>query len=155
MDLDVPKYEDDQLWIASLAVTSRFSELAVTAGALPALRLPGPPTTARSFVKGDVLPVGAEIELRRDFKQGAVQLTVHPQTAAKEAPPVLTRTVELADRAAAEQPRAFAVDTTALGPSQFVLRLAVRDQEDRRAETAVLFEVVEQPIPADPKPAAP
>jgi hypothetical protein len=49
----------------------------------------------------------------------------------------------LADRAAAEQPRAFAVDTTALGAGQFVLRLAVRDQEGRRAETAVLFDVIE------------
>jgi hypothetical protein len=27
---------------------------------------------------------------------------------------------------------------------QFVLRLAVRDQENRRAETAVLFEVIQQ-----------
>ena len=144
VDLDVPKYEDDQLWIASLAVTSRFSELAVTAGALPALRLPGPPTTARSFMKGDVMTIGTEVGVRRDFKQGAVQLTVHPQNAAKEAPALLTRTVELADRSAAEQPRAFAIDTAALGPGQFVLRLTVRDQEDRSADTAVLFEVVEQ-----------
>ena len=108
----------------------------------------GLPTTARTFVKGDVITVGAEIGLRRDFKQGAVHLTVLPQTAAKDAPPVLTRTVELADRAAGEQPRAFAIDTTALGPGQFVLRLTVRDQEDRSAETAVLFEVVEQ-VPGD------
>lgn len=45
---------------------------------------------------------------------------------------------------AAEQPRAFAIDTTALGAGQFVLRLTVRDQDERTAETAVLFEVVEQ-----------
>jgi hypothetical protein len=58
---------------------------------------------------------------------------------------VLSRTLERADRTAAEQPRAFAVDTAALGAGQFIVRLAVRDQEGRRAETAVLFDVVEPP----------
>jgi VWFA-related protein len=145
IDIDVPKYEDDDLRIDGVALTSEPAALTLTTGVSPiALGLPGPPTTARTFVKGDVITVGAEIGLRRDFQQGAVQLTVHSQTAAKDAPPILTRTVELADRGAAEQPRAFAIDTAALGPGQFVLRLAVRDQENRRAETAVLFEVVEQ-----------
>jgi hypothetical protein len=37
------------------------------------------------------------------------------------------------------------VDTAALGAGQFIVRLAVRDQEGRRAETAVLFDVVEPP----------
>jgi hypothetical protein len=95
-------------------------------------------------VKGDVITLGAEIGVRRDFTSGAVDLTVHEQAASLEAPPVLTRTVELADRAIAQQSRAFAIDTAALGAGQFVLRLAVRDQENRRAETAVLFEVIEQ-----------
>jgi hypothetical protein len=133
------------LRIDGVALTSKPAALTLTSGTSPvALGLPGPPTTARTFVKGDVITVGAEIGLRRDFTNGAVHLTVHPQTAAKDVPPLLTRTVELTDRARAEQPRAFAVDTTALGPGQFVLRLAVRDQEGRTADTAVLFEVIEQ-----------
>jgi VWFA-related protein len=145
VDVDVPKYRDNELRIDGVALTSTRAAPMLTSGTSPiVLGLPGPPTTARTFVKGDVITVGAEIGLRRDFAKGSVELTVHPQTASKDAPALLTRTVELADRAAAEQPRAFAVDTTALGPGQFVLRLTVRDQEDRSAETAVLFEVVEQ-----------
>jgi hypothetical protein len=151
IDVDVPKFEDDDLRIDGVALTSLPAALTMTSGTSPAaLGLPGPPTTARTFVKGDVITVGAEIGLRRDFKQGAVQLTVHPQTAARDAPPVLTRTVELTDREAAEQPRAFAIDTTALGAGQFVLRLAVRDQADRTADTAVLFEVIEPAAPSAP-----
>jgi VWFA-related protein len=145
LDIDVPKYEDDDLRIDGVALTSKPAALTMTTGASPiALGLPGPPTTARTFVKGDVITVGAEIGLRRDFKQGSVQLTLHSQAAATDAPRLLTRAVELADRAAAEQPRAFALDTSALGSGQFILRLTVRDQEDRSAETAVLFEVIEQ-----------
>ncbi len=145
LDIDVPKYEDDALHIDGVVVTSLPAALTITSGTSPvALGLPSPPTTARTFVKGDVITVGAEIALRRDFQQGVVQLTVHPQSAPTDVLPLLTRTVELANRAAAEQPRAFALHTTALGPGQFVLRLTVRDQEDRSAETAVLFEVIEQ-----------
>ncbi len=144
LDIDVPKYEDDDLRIDGVALTSKPAALTMTSGSSPiALGLPGPPTTARTFVRGDVITVGAEIGVRRDFKAGAVQLTLHAQTAAKGSPAVLTRTIELPDRPAAEQPRAFAIDTTALGAGQFVLRLTVRDQDNRSAETAVLFEVVE------------
>jgi hypothetical protein len=109
-----------------------------------ALGLPGPPTTARTFVKGDVITVGAEIGVRRNFTRGFVQLVVHTQTADKDATPLLTRTIEFADRAAADQPRAFAVDTSALGAGQYLLRLVVRDADGKSAETAVLFEVVER-----------
>jgi VWFA-related protein len=147
LDVDVPQYDDNRMWIDGVALTSRVAPLTATSGTSPmSLGLPGPPTTARTFVKGDVITVGAEIGLRRDFTNGAVELTVHEQSAEREAPPALTRTVPLADRATAEQPRAFAIDTAALGPGQFVLRLAVRDQENRRAETAVLFEVIEQQV---------
>jgi hypothetical protein len=125
----------------------------MTSGTSPAaLGLPGPPTTARTFVKGDVMTVGAELGVRRDFTSGAVDLTVHPQAAARDALPVLSRTLELADRTAAEQPRAFAVDTAVLDAGQFILRLAVRDQEGRRAETAVLFDVVEPQTPSQGAP---
>jgi hypothetical protein len=145
IDIDVPKYDDDRMWVDGVALTSRVAPLTATSGTSPiALGLPGPPTTARTFVKGDVVTLGAEVSVRRDFTSGAVELTVHDQSAEREAPPVLTRTVALTDRAAAEQPRAFAIDTGVLGTGQFVLRLAARDQEKRRAETAVLFEVIEQ-----------
>ena len=153
IDVDVPKYEDDELRIDGVALTSLPAALTMTSGTSPAaLGLPGPPTTARTFVKGDVITVGAEIGVRRDFTSGAIELTAHPQSAAADAPPLLRRTLELADRTAAGQPRAFAVETAALGAGQFILRLAVRDQDGRRAETAVLFEVVE---PQDPAQAAP
>jgi hypothetical protein len=156
VDVDVPKYQDDDLRIDGVALTSLPAALTMTRGTSPAvLGLPGPPTTARTFVKGDVITLGAEIGVRRDFTSGAVELTVLEQSAPPDSSPVLTRTVELADRTAAEQPRAFAVDTAALGAGQFVLRLAVRDQANRRAETAVLFEVIEPAVPVAPTSAAP
>ena len=144
---DEPEYKDDELRIDGVALTSLPAALTVTSGtSTAALGLPGPPTTARTFVKGDLVTVGAEIGVRRDFTRGAIQLTVHPQESAADAPPVLSRTLELADRAAADQPRAFALDTTALSAGRFILRVVVGDQEGRRAETAVLFEVVERQI---------
>ncbi len=142
LDIDVPKYEDDDLRIEGVALTSKPAVLAVTSGTSPAaLGLPGPPTTARTFVKGDVITIGAEIGVPRDFTTGSLQLTVHPQTASKDAAPALTRTIELPDRAAAIQSRAFAVDTSVLDVGKYVLRLAVRHRDDS-ADTAVLFEVV-------------
>jgi hypothetical protein len=146
LDIDVPKYENDDLRIDGVALTSMPAALTLTTGTSPvALGLPGPPTTARTFVKGDVITVGAEIGAPRDFAKGSVQLTVHPQTAAKDDLPALTRTIELADRTAALQPRAFAVDTTALDAGAYVLRLSVR-QGDDTAETAVLFQVVDRTV---------
>jgi hypothetical protein len=144
VDVDVPKYEDDKLRIDGVALTSLPAALTTTSGASPmALGLPGPPTTARTFVRGDVITVGAEIGVPKEFTNGAVRLSVRPQTAGPETPPLLARRVELVDRAAAERPRAFAVDTAALGAGQFMLRLMVEDERARQAETAVLFEVVE------------
>jgi hypothetical protein len=95
-------------------------------------------------VRGDVISVGAELGVRRDFVMGVVRLTVESQQAAAGAPPLLTRTVPLPNRAALDRPRVFAIETAALGAGQFVLRLVLEDQEERRAETAVLFEIVEQ-----------
>jgi hypothetical protein len=36
------------------------------------------------------------------------------------------------------------IELAPFGADQFVLRLAVRDQDSRRAETAVQFQVIEQ-----------
>jgi VWFA-related protein len=148
VDVDVPQYRNNQLRIDGVALSSTLATPMLTSGGPAALGLPGPPTTARTFVKGDVITVGAEIGVRRDFTTGAIELTVHPQAAAPDAPPALSRTLELGDRTAAGQPQAFAVDTAALGAGPFILRLAVRDQEGRRAETAVLFDVVEPQTPS-------
>jgi hypothetical protein len=153
VDVDVPTYEDDGLRIDGVALTSLPAALTITSGTSPAvLGLPGPPTTARTFVTGDVITVGAEIGVRRDFRSGAVQLSVHSPHAAKDALPLLTRTVDLPDRANADQPRAFAIDTAVLGAGQFVLRLSVRDHQARQAETVVLFEIIEpaSAIPSSP-----
>lgn len=151
LDVEVPAFDNDGFRVNGITLTSLPAALAITAGISPmALGLPTPPTTARAFVQGDVITVAAEIGTRREFTAGAVELTVHEQSAPRETPPLLTRSVELADRATAEHPRAFAIDTTGLGAGQFVLRLAVRDQENRRAETAVLFEVLEPQVQSAP-----
>jgi VWFA-related protein len=145
VDVDVPKYEDDDLRIDGVVLTSPAAARTLTSGTSPAaLGLPGPPTTARTFVQGDVVSVGAELGVRRDFVQGVVRLTVESQQAAAEAPPLLARTVALFDRAAVDQPRVFAIDTDALGAGQFLLRLVLEDQGGRQVDTAVLFEVVDE-----------
>ena len=64
------------------------------------------------------------------------------QAAGAAGPALLQRTVELTDRAAAGQQRAWTVDTKSLGAGQFVLRLAIRDTRGHAADTAVLFDVV-------------
>jgi VWFA-related protein len=145
LDVDVPKYGDDELRIDGVALTAPGAERTPTSGVSPtALGLPGPPTTARRFVRGDVISVGAELGVPRDFVQGVVRLTVESQQAGAGAPPILTREVPLPDRAAADPVRVFAIETAALGVGPFVLRLVLEDQQGRHTDTAVLFEVVEQ-----------
>ena len=155
-DIDVPKFEDDDncpplldlcgLQFGGLAVTSSAAASMRSAGSLAdSLGLPGPPTTARTFVRGDVITVSADLATPDSFKQGTLHLTVRSQTAtADSAPPLLERTVTLADREAAHQVRAWPVDTSVLGVEEFVLRLTVRDARGRSAETGVLFEVVDK-----------
>ncbi len=144
-DLDVPKLDDDTLWIGGLALTSLPAILATTGGTTTVgLGLPTPPTTGRIFVAGDVLTISAEIATPREFDRGSVQLAVHTQSDPPGSRPILEWTVELSSRDAAHRSRSFAVPTGALGVGDFVLRLTVRDTNGRRAETAVLFEVVSQ-----------
>jgi VWFA-related protein len=155
-DIDVPRFEDDEncppllpelcgLWVGGLAVTSRPASLFVTQGTSPlTLSLPTPPTTARTFVLGDVLTVSADVATPRRFRNGTMRLTVHEQHAAAEDSPLWDDATMLADRADAHRPRAWTVNTAALGPGKFILRLSVFDDDDRTAETAMLFEVVEQ-----------
>jgi hypothetical protein len=75
-----------------------------------------------------------------------MRLTVHEQQAAAEDAPLWEEAAILADRADAHRPRAWTVNTAALGPGKFVLRLSVFDDDDRTAETAMLFEVVEPQV---------
>jgi hypothetical protein len=143
-DIDVPSFGTDRLWIGGVALTSLPAALGITAGSTAAvLHLPGPPTTARTFVSGDVVTVGAGIVIPQSFARGAVRLAVHAQDEMDEAPR-LDRTVELPDRATATQPRVWTLPTRALGAGQYVLRLTLQDDRGQEARTAVLFEVVEQ-----------
>jgi VWFA-related protein len=143
-DIDVPAFDADRLWIGGIALTSLPAALGITAGSTTAaLNLSGPPTTARTFVSGDVLTVGAGVVVPPSFARGAVRLTVHAQDDPGGVPR-LDRTVELPDREVATQPRVWTLPTRALGAGQFVLRLTIQDDRGREAQTAVLFEVVEQ-----------
>jgi VWFA-related protein len=143
-DIDVPSFGTDRLWIGGVALTSLPAALGITAGSTAAvLHLPGPPTTARTFVSGDVVTVGAGIVIPQSFARGAVRLAVHAQDEMDGAPR-LDRTVELPDRATATQPRVWTLPTRALGAGQYVLRLTLQDDRGQEARTAVLFEVVEQ-----------
>jgi hypothetical protein len=143
-DIDVPAFDADRLWIGGVALTSLPAALAITAGTTAAaLNLPGPPTTTRTFVSGDVVTVSAGVVIPPAFTRGAVRLTVYRQDDLTGTPR-LDRTVELPDRAMAAQPRVWTLATSALGPGQFVLRLTLQDDRGREAQTAVLLEVVEQ-----------
>jgi VWFA-related protein len=143
-DIDVPRFEPDRLWIGGVALTSLPAALGITAGSTTAaLNLPGPPTTARTFVSGDVVTVSAGVVIPPSFARGAVRLTVHAQDDV-DGVPRLDRTIELPDRAAATQPRVWTLPARALGAGRYVLRLTLHDDRAQEARTAVLFEVVEQ-----------
>jgi hypothetical protein len=142
LDLDVPKWEDDTLWIGGLAVTTAAAAQAVTAVSAPLdLGLPGPPTSARRFARGEPFTASAQIVVPRGFRSGAVQMVVRRQFARRDAPPLLERTEVVPDRAAAEAPRAWAIDTSALAPGEYVLQLTVHDDRNRSAQTAMVFEI--------------
>lgn len=155
-DIDVPRFDDEGrcptllphlcgFWIGGLALTSPAAARVVTRGSPSDLPLPFPPTTARTFVLGDVITAAASVVTPRDFRTGTLQLTVHAQTAAPAGVPLLSQTAPLADRAEAHQPRAWQVDTARLGTGAFILRLTVRDHEGRSREAVVGFEVVGTP----------
>jgi hypothetical protein len=143
LDVDVPKYEDDDLRIDGVALTSVPAALAPTSGTSPtALGLPGPPTANRTFVKGDVVTVVAEIGLSRDFVRGALELVL---TGLPDDGSAIRRwTVDLPDAAAAVLPRPVDVDTANLNAGKYILRLIVRDSDNKSASTAVVFDVVAQ-----------
>jgi VWFA-related protein len=146
LDVDVPDFTADELRIDGVALTSLPALLGITMGTSPiAMGLTGPPTAARTFVKGDVITVGMEIHTSpRAFTSGAVELAVRPQAAAAGSKPVLQRILTLADRAALDRPRLFQINTAELAAGAYVLRLTVRDSTGRSAQTAAMFEVVEQ-----------
>jgi hypothetical protein len=101
------------------------------------------PTTARTFIRGDVITLSAGVSTPKNFTTCTLQLTVHPQEPTESAKPSLfDRTIEVASRDAAEQPRAWVLDTSVLTPGAFVLRLTLRDAGGRSANTAVLFDIV-------------
>jgi hypothetical protein len=143
LDIDMPKFDEEKLWIGGIALTSEVASRALTAGVSSAeLNLPTPPTTARTFVKGDVVTLSAGVHTPANFTTGLLQLTVHPQSS-PSGPALLDRTIDLPSRDAAHQPRAWVLDTSVLTPGAFVLRLTLRDAGGRWANTAVLFDIVE------------
>ncbi len=151
LDIVVPDYAAGDLRIDGVAITSLPAALTITLGAstIP-LGLTGPPTAARTFVKGDVITVGVEvISSARTFTSGAIELGVRPQ-GAPEGKPVLQRILTLADRAAIDRPRLFQVNTAELTAGAYVLSLTVRDTSGKAADTAVLFEVIEKQTPQKP-----
>ncbi len=156
-DIDVPRFEDDErcppllpelcgLWVGGLALTSQPSSRFVTQGTSPmVLGLPSPPTTARTFVLGDVLTVSADVATPRGFRHGTMRLTVHEQSAASpDQTPMWDDAVALTDRADAHRTRPWTVHTSAIGAGKFILRLTVVDDDHRSAETAMLFDIVDQ-----------
>jgi hypothetical protein len=152
LDLDVPPFQDERLGIGGLAVTSKPSALAVTSGPPPdALHLPTPPTTARTFVQGDVITLSAGVATPAGFTTGAIRLTVRAAAAAASDPPLLDRTTELPTREAALQPRTWVIDTAALPPGEFVLRLTLRDADGREVDTVMRFAITPPPVPVAPK----
>jgi hypothetical protein len=142
LDLDVPKWEEDTLWIGGLAVTTTATARGVTAMNTPVeLGLPGPPTTGRRFVQGETLTASAQVVVPRRFVSGTVQMMVRRQFSPRDAPALLNRSIDLADRMAAEAPSLWTIDTATVPAGEYVLQLTVRDDRDRSAETAMTFEV--------------
>jgi hypothetical protein len=141
LDIDVPKFADERLWIGGLAVSSPAA-LAVQAGTLPDdLGLSAPPTTMRTFPRGTEITISADVATPASFRGGTIRMTVRPERATGDSPPALDRTTTLADRPSAERAHAWTIDTSALGAGRFVLRLTLRETSGASADTAMLFDV--------------
>jgi hypothetical protein len=155
-DIDVPRFSHGEpcppllpelcsLRIAGLAVTSPSSDSFVTEGTpSAALGLPTSPTTARTFVSGEVLTVSADLATPQGFWQGVMHLTVHHRAALPAHPALIGQTVDLADAADAHRTQRWTVDTGRIGTGEFVLRLSVREAGSQFAEAALRFDVVER-----------
>jgi hypothetical protein len=141
LDVDVPKFEDERLWIGGLAVSSPAA-LAIQAGTLPDdLGLSAPPTTTRSFPVGTEITVSADMTTPQSFSDATLRMTVRPQDAPEDSAPVLDRTTTLVDRQTADRTHAWTIGTDVLGPGRFVLHLTLREASGRSAETTMLFDV--------------
>jgi VWFA-related protein len=67
LDIDVPRFDEDRLWVGGLAVASPQA-LAVQAGSLDGdLGLSDPPTTKRTFIRGDEISLAAEAQAPASF----------------------------------------------------------------------------------------
>jgi len=129
VDVDVPGF-DDRALLSDVTLTSLPSVLMITKGDYRLSdALPTPPTAARTFVAGDRIIAAAEV-----YAPATTQ-AVRARIERADGTFVLERT---------EQPRtdgavAFPIDTAALAPGRYVLRLDVAG-----SQRAVPFEIVKR-----------
>jgi hypothetical protein len=152
IDVDVPRF-GVEMTTSGLAITSLTAATTFTTGTpilLPPL--PSPPTAQRTFTRGDVLAVSAEIYrpserrllLLRQPGEMPTEFVVRVSEAAPPQRVVIDQPLPVLTEGHSTPYLSFTIPTKPLAPGRYVLRL-VRRSGDRPADEvpgAVPFEVV-------------
>lgn len=136
-DVELPRFEPQSPAISGIVLSSLTSVVMITRGESGLKALRTPPSAARRFVAGDQMVAAVELFVP------ARELRVSAEVASDDGPrtPPLVRTLHGGTQARHEQVT-FPIDTTALGPGTFVVRVAVESDQSGRFVREVPFEIV-------------
>jgi VWFA-related protein len=145
VDVDLPRFDAAQPAMSGVTLTSLPSVLMVTRGNGWLQEAIGtPPSATRSFVAGDRLTAAVEVYLPSAFRSAAT-VTARIEWPDGSRSPVGNRTSQALPGARGEVV-AFPIDTIALPPGRYVLRMALTAGAGHGAvERLVPFDVVSAP----------
>jgi VWFA-related protein len=136
-DVVVPKFQEDGVGLSAITLTSLPAPLMSTRGKLWLEKsLKGPPSASRVFVRGDRITAALEVYAPRQSRQGpAVIARVEGRDGST------VGTLERSQSAASESEAGFVIDTGALAPGAYLLRIIASSGGDTEERT-VPFEIV-------------
>jgi hypothetical protein len=152
-DLDVPEFGKQPLALSGLVLTSAFSRLVPTAGAVPLLKdtLPGPPTATRVFYPFDTLALFAEIydgEATPHTLDVVTTLVGADGTVAYRSADERSTAARRGDAAGAPLLHTAQIPLKDVAPGIYTLRVAARSRMGKKppaAERALLVQVLASP----------
>jgi VWFA-related protein len=146
-DVEVTGDDSASAAMSDVTIRSDTAVLMITRGqARPEELLPTPPSAARVFVAGDRIMATAELYLPSSIGRPVAEAHVEWPDGSRS--PALSAAVARARRPAS-QTVAFSVDTTALPPGRYLLRILARlpGRDREPLERQVAFEIVAPAVP--------
>jgi hypothetical protein len=123
-DVEVPEIARDEVWLSEPVLTSSSAAEMLTSGAPSMLPpLPGPPTTARSFGRGETLAIAAVLLSPTGRPAPVVGVSVHRVDERGEVP-ITDHTLDRQTDPRGGHYVSFGLPTAALGPGRYVIRLS-------------------------------